>query len=89
MTSKSQSMPRVIDGVRYHSVSEIEDELHVSRQTLWRWRREGSIPVGQRFRNRQVLFTDAEVQAIRGFANRLTPIVREGGETHFPLFPNG
>lgn len=79
-------MPREIEGIRYFTVSEIENELRVSRQTLWRWRREECIPAGQRFRSRQVLFTEAEVQAIRRFANRLTPIVHEAADMQLPLF---
>ena len=89
MRLRKRLMPREIEGIRYFTVSEIERKLRVSRQTLWRWRREGNIPAGQRFRSRQVVFTEAEVEKIRGFANRLTPIGLEVDETPLPLFPNG
>jgi DNA-binding transcriptional MerR regulator len=67
-------MPVTIGGQSYHSHTELADELHVSRQTLWRWREKGKIPTGLRSRSGQVLFTDEEVQMIRDFANRLEPI---------------
>lgn len=67
-------MPVTIEGEEYYTTSEVSDQLKVSRQTLWRWREKGSIPVGLRYRTRQVLFTAQEVYAIRQFANKLEPI---------------
>ena len=67
-------MPVIIEGEKYHTNSEVSDQLKVSRQTLWRWRERGSIPAGLRYRTRQVLFTAEEVEAIRQFANKLEPI---------------
>ena len=72
-------MPVEIQGEQYYTNSEIADELKVSRQTLWRWRDNGSIPPGWKYRTRQVLFTTDEVEAIRHFANRLEPIEFGGG----------
>ena len=72
-------MPVEIQGEHYYTNSEVADELKVSRQTLWRWRDKGSIPVGWKYRTRQVLFTAEEVAAIRQFANRLEPIELGGG----------
>lgn len=66
-------MPISIDGVSYVSTGEILVELGIARQTLWRWRREGKIPQGNRYRDRQVLFTQAEAGSIREFANRIEP----------------
>lgn len=63
-----------INGVQYVSSTEVVEELGVSRQTLWRWRREGKIPAGHRYRDGQVLFTGPEVEAIRTHANRIEPI---------------
>ncbi len=63
-----------IAGVTYFSAAEVTQELGISRQTLWRWRQEGRIPPGHRYRNRRVLFTTHEVEAIRQFANRVEPI---------------
>ncbi|MGB6131048.1 MAG: helix-turn-helix domain-containing protein [Acidobacteriaceae bacterium] len=67
-------MPVEIQGEQYYTNAEVADELKVSRQTLRRWRDKRSIPVGMRYRTRQVLFTAEEVEEIRQFANRLEPI---------------
>jgi hypothetical protein len=67
-------MSVTIEGEEYYTNTEVSDRLKVSRQTLWRWREKGSIPVGLRYRTRQVLFKANEVELIRQFANRLVPI---------------
>lgn len=67
-------MPVLIDETRYFSALDIANELGVSRTTFWRWRNEGSIPTGRKYRGRMVVFTEDEVEAIRAFANRLEPI---------------
>jgi len=66
-------MPIVIEGAMYHAASEVTREIGISRQTLWRWRSEGRIPQGRRFRDRQVVFSNDELQEIRGYANHLEP----------------
>ena len=66
-----------IQGTAYLSVSALLEELDVSRQTLWRWRKEGKIPQGHRFRDGKVVFTEAEAEQIRHFANRIEPIATE------------
>ena len=63
-----------IAGTSYIAANELLAELNISRQTLWRWRREGNIPVGHRFRDGKVVFTEAEADEIRQFANRVEPI---------------
>jgi hypothetical protein len=60
-----------IEGVKYLPAAAVAKEVRVSRTTLWRWRQEGKIPVGHRYRDRIVLFTDEELRAIRQYANRL------------------
>lgn len=65
-----------INGVTYFSATEVTRELGISRQTLWRWRQEGKIPTGHRYRDRQVLFTIHEIEAVRQFANRVEPIAQ-------------
>ena len=83
-------MPVTIAGEEYYTNSEVSDELKVSRQTLWRWREKGCIPVGLRYRTRQVLFKADEVEAIRQFANRLVPIeLRSGSVRQLGLFGRG
>ena len=67
-------MPVQIEGVEYLSSAEIARDIGVSRQTLWRWRQYGKVPVGQRFRDGKILFTPTEANAIRRFANHIEPI---------------
>ena len=66
-------MQREISGIQYFSTAAVLSRTDVSRQTLWRWRREGRIPAGHRFRNGQVLFTLDELQEILAYANRIEP----------------
>ena len=70
-------MPININKMKYFTASDVLDKLNVSRQTLWRWRQEGSIPRGHRFRNRYVVFTPQEVLEIEAHANRIDPIEPE------------
>lgn len=67
-------MPKEIASSEYWSAAELTRELRVSRQTLWRWRRSRKIPVGRRFRDGQILFTIAEAESIRHYANRVEPV---------------
>jgi predicted DNA-binding transcriptional regulator AlpA len=66
-------MPIVIEQVQYFTASDIQRSLGIARQTLWRWRKAGRIPQGRRYRDRQVVFTRREVEAIREYSNRLEP----------------
>jgi transposase-like protein len=68
-------MPFPIEGVTYFTMDEVAREAGVSRQTLWRWRRDGKVPRGHSFRDgQQVLFTLSELQAVREHAHRVEPI---------------
>jgi hypothetical protein len=67
-------VPINIEGVRYWLARDVQSDLSVARQTLWRWRKDGKIPLGRRYRDRQVLYTEAEFEAIRDYANRLEPV---------------
>ena len=67
-------MPIKIQGAEYYTAAELTERLVVSRQTLWRWRQEGKIPQGHRYRNRHVVFTPTEAAEIEAFANRIEPI---------------
>lgn len=66
-------MPIEIDGAEYFTAGDIQREVGVVRQTLWRWRRARVIPQGLRYRNKTIVFTRAEVEAIRQYSNRLEP----------------
>jgi hypothetical protein len=74
-----------IRGINYFSATDITIEIGITRQTLWRWRQEGKIPYGHRFRNGRILFTAAELESIRQFANRIDPIDQEA-LNQLPLF---
>jgi hypothetical protein len=66
--------PVHIGGIAYFAATDIAAVLKISRQTLWRWRRAGKIPLGHRFRDGQTLFTEGEVEEIKVFALRVEPI---------------
>jgi len=63
-----------INGIEYFTVPEILKELRIARQTLWRWRQQGKIPPGHRYRDRNLLYTLDEVEEIHQFANRVEDI---------------
>ena len=77
-------MPIEIESVTYLSRSEVAEAAGVSRQTLWRWGRDGKIAGGQRFRDGKVLYSSQEVEAIKEYANRLEPVGSDSEE--LPLF---
>ncbi|MCP3170177.1 hypothetical protein [Myxococcus qinghaiensis] len=77
-------MPIEIEGVEYFTATDIQRDVGVVRQTLWRWRRARAIPQGLRYRNKAIVFTRAEVDTIREYSNRLEPadsppLRRQGG----------
>lgn len=67
-------MPTVIHEVEYFTHCEVADQVGIDRTTLWRWKKEGKVPPGRRFRGNQVLFTAAEVKVIEDYAFRIEPI---------------
>ena len=70
-----------LEGILYLSASEVTQQIGITRQTLWRWRQEGHVPLGRRYREKQVLFTSEEVEAIRGYANRMEPLISVGSSS--------
>lgn len=68
-------MPLFICGVKYFLITELADNVGVTRQTLWRWRRACKIPQGHKYRGRNIVFTEKEVHLIQRYSNRLEPIV--------------
>ena len=83
--SRDLSMSVEIQGVVYMSSTEILRELRISRQTLWRWRQEGKVPLGNRFRDGRLLFALHEVDQIREFAHRIEP-AEVGDNSQLQLF---
>ncbi len=79
-------MPILIENTEFFTVCEVANELGISRQTLWRWRKHGDVPAGRRYRRgRQIVFSQEDIAIIRDYANRLEPA--ETGFYHqLPLF---
>ena len=77
-----------VDGAEYFRLIEVARLARISRQTLWRWRRDGVIPVGRLYRGHQVLFTAAETDAVRDYANRIE-LLADPEEGQFALFAVG
>jgi predicted DNA-binding protein (UPF0251 family) len=69
----SSNMPIEIEGVEYFTAADIHRALGIARQTLWRWRTARKIPQGRRYRDKKIVFTLQELEAIREYANRLEP----------------
>ena len=63
-----------VNGQVFYSTNEVIENLNISRQTLWRWRSEGKIPSGSRYRGRRILFTSDELNEIRDHAYHIEPI---------------
>ena len=59
--------------ITYFTAEEVAKQVGVSRQTLWRWRRCGQIPQGQRYRGRRLVFSEEELRAILEFGHRIEP----------------
>ena len=62
---------KLIEGVEYYTTAEVVRVAGISRQTLWRWRKEKRVPQGHTFRSRGVLFSRSET--------RPDSVVREPG----------
>jgi predicted DNA-binding transcriptional regulator AlpA len=69
-----------IAGTRYLPATQLAKNIGVSRTTLWRWRHEGKIPLGRRYRNGLILFSPAEVELVRKYSDRLEPVSGKGSE---------
>jgi predicted DNA-binding transcriptional regulator AlpA len=61
----------------FYSVTEVAEVADVTRQTIWRWRKDNKIPEGRKYRGRNVVFTQDELEEIYAYAHRLEP----SGET--------
>ena len=62
----------------YLPATEVAKHVGISRTTMWRWRQEGKIPLGRRYRNGLILFSPAEVELVRTYADRLEPVSAKG-----------
>jgi predicted DNA-binding transcriptional regulator AlpA len=73
-----------LDGINYYTTAEVIKNLSISRQTLWRWRSESKVPLGRKYRNKQVVFTQSEYKSIEEFANRIESLT--GPKEQLALF---
>lgn len=62
-----------INGVRYYTSADVVAEAGVSRQTLYRWRRNGAVPAGHTHRGNRLLFSQSELDRILAYANHVEP----------------
>lgn len=67
-------MPVVVQGQEYFRAVEVAESVGITRQTLWRWRKEGLVPFGHRYRNRQIVFSPDDVREVRDYANRVESV---------------
>ena len=65
------AVPVLVSGTPFYTATEATDIVGVSRQSLWRWRRDSLVPCGRRYRGRELLYTRDEVEAIYAHAHRL------------------
>jgi predicted site-specific integrase-resolvase len=70
-----------IAGTIYVYAADVAKHVGVSRTTLWRWRHEGKIPPGRRYRNGLLLFTFAEVDMVRKYADKVEPVAVSNSAT--------
>lgn len=66
-------MPIERAGTVYYTLTEVTERVGCSRTSIWRWKKEEKIPQGRRYRDRELLFTRAEIEAVFAHAHRLTP----------------
>ena len=67
-----------VAGTMYLPATEVAKHVGISRTTMWRWRHEGKIPLGRRYRSGLILFSPAEVELVRDYADRLEPVSANG-----------
>lgn len=66
-------MPIELKGSTFYALNEVAELAEVTRQTIWRWKRDGKVPSGRRYRGRELLFTRRELKKICDYAHRLEP----------------
>jgi len=67
-------MPLSVEDVTYYTLTEVAERVDRARETIWRWIRAEKVPRGRRYRNRERLFTEAEIEEIYAHAHRIEPI---------------
>jgi hypothetical protein len=64
----------VVRGIPYIPTRAVLSRLRITRQTLWRWRKEGKVPLGKRYRDKQLVFSLSEITDIVEYAERVEEI---------------
>ena len=88
LTFQGYSMPLSVDDVTYYTLTEVAELVGRRRETVWRWMRAGKIPQGQRYRDKERLFTESEKDQVHAHAHRLEPI-EAGDSSQLGLFMQG
>ncbi len=68
----------IVQGVPYIPTRVVLSRLRITRQTLWRWRKEGKVPLGKRYRDKQLVFSLSEITDILEYAERVEEIPSTG-----------
>ena len=55
---------------KFYTIRQVAEQVGVHPDTIRRWLRAGKVPEPDRDRNRWRVFTEDEIETIRGFANR-------------------
>lgn len=66
-------MPVELKGKTFYTLGDVAEVVDVARQTIWRWKKDGKVPAGRRYRGRELLFTQDEMEEIYAYAHRLEP----------------
>lgn len=72
------------DGIEYFAATAVARSVGISRQTLWRWRTEGKVPTGHRFRTGEIFFTRDEADRVREYATLFEPATTRDTSTITP-----
>ena len=79
-------MPVDVNGTTFYNISEVSEVVGVTRQSIWRWRKNEKIPPGRKFRGRDVLYTQDEMERIFEYAHRMEPAGASNFEDQMRLF---
>jgi predicted DNA-binding transcriptional regulator AlpA len=66
-----------IGGRALFPLEAVAEAAGVTRQTLWRWRKDRKIPLGHKLRNRRIVFSETEAAQVLEYAHQLEPIAPE------------
>jgi hypothetical protein len=79
-------MPLSVEDVVYFTLTEVAEKVARRRETVWRWIAAEKVPQGRRYRDKERLFTEAEMYEIHAYAHRLEPIEPDGDPKQMNAF---